>query len=87
MYEYIGNKYGQFLIPAIAGFQLSGGNEEQLINLFDFRSIDMKKTKIYDEYVSKCLKILIEYMVVLNILSKEQSNEYLRISSVGFVPI
>ena len=27
LYEYIGNKYGQFLIPAIAGFQLSGGKD------------------------------------------------------------
>jgi len=27
LYEYIGNKYGQFLIPAIAGFQLSEGKD------------------------------------------------------------
>jgi hypothetical protein len=62
----------------------------QLVELLDFRnisSIDVNKTKICDEYVSKCLKILIEYMVSLEILSRENSKEYLRISSIGFVPI
>ena len=56
--------------------------------LLDFRNIpSFDKKKIYELYVNKCLIILIEYMVALNILSLEQSKEYLKISSVGFVPI
>lgn len=61
----------------------------KILDLLDFRNIPNfdKKKQIYDIYVNKCLSIVIEYMVYLNILSKDGSKEYLRISLEGFVPV
>ena len=61
----------------------------KILDLLDFRNISNfdKKKQIYDIYVNKCLSIVIEYMVYLNILSKDGSKEYLRISLDGFVPV
>lgn len=56
--------------------------------LLDFRNIkNFDKKNVYDIYFNKCLLILIEYMIALDILSREQSIEYLKICEVGFVPI
>lgn len=56
--------------------------------LLDFRNIkNFDKKNVYEIYFNKCLLILIEYMIALDILSRDQSNEYLKICEVGFVPI
>lgn len=56
--------------------------------LLEFKNIkNFDKKNVYEIYFNKCLLIFIEYMIALNILSREQSIEYLKICDVGFVPI
>lgn len=62
--------------------------KETVKELLDFRNIaDFNKKTLYTKYVNKCLFVLIEYMVVLNVLNRDQSRAYLKICEVGFVPI
>ena len=62
--------------------------KETVKELLDFRNIeDFNKKALYTKYVNKCLFVLIEYLVVLNVLNRDQSRAYLKICEVGFVPI
>lgn len=62
--------------------------KETIKELLDFRNIeDFNKKTLYTKYVNKCLSVLIEYMIALNFLNRDQSHAYLKICEVGFVPI
>lgn len=65
--------------------------KRRIIDLLDFRNISnniiLNKKEIYNKYLGKCLTIVIEFMISINILNDNQGKEFLRISSEGFVPI
>lgn len=68
----------------------NGSLKNQILDVLDFRKVSgdlLNKKEIYNNYLDKCLTIVIEYMISINILTQNHGKEFLRISSEGFVPI
>jgi hypothetical protein len=63
----------------------------KVLDLLDFRQVSnitiIDNKKIYENYLNKCLIIVIEFMISMNILSSDKRHQYLSISDMSFVQI